>query len=67
MPNLSQYQTVFRIAKPDGQKRSQGSKQRHAPNGVYPAEQDGTRDEKENDTNAQARLQQLEEMITKLL
>jgi hypothetical protein len=61
MPDLSQYQTVFRIAKPNAPKRGASSRRKLQPNGAEPAEQN------DNVAKAQARLQKLEDMVTMLM
>ncbi|OAP55387.1 hypothetical protein AYL99_10360 [Fonsecaea erecta] len=75
MPDLSQYQTVFRIAKPNASRRAaQGARRKNQPNGVpgqtsgAPAlEPNGSLDDRDNISKAQSRLQKLEEMVTILM
>ena len=64
MPDLAQYQTVFRVAKPNAPKRGQGSKRKQQSSG---SEQDGGLNDDDNVSRAQARLQKLEEMVIMLM
>jgi hypothetical protein len=60
MPDLSQYQTVFRVAKPSPSRRpGKGTKRKQ--------HSDGTLDDEDNVSKAQAQLQRLEAMVTTLM
>ncbi|KIW22385.1 uncharacterized protein PV07_12275 [Cladophialophora immunda] len=75
MPDLSQYQNVFRIAKPNAPKRSgQAAKSKHQSNGLPEQTSGGpapdhnrSLDDGDNISKAQSRLQKLEEMVTMLM
>ncbi|EXJ69562.1 uncharacterized protein A1O5_07598 [Cladophialophora psammophila CBS 110553] len=75
MPDLSQYQTVFRIAKPNSSKRSsQAGKRKHQANGfqgnssgISAPDHNGSLSNEDNISRAQSRLQKLEEMVTMLM
>ncbi|KIW62391.1 hypothetical protein PV04_10571 [Phialophora macrospora] len=60
MPDISRYQTVFRVAKPNPSRRSgKGSKHKQQSNGSL--------DDEDNVSKAQAQLQRLEAMVTMLM
>lgn len=61
MPELSQYQSVFRIAKPNSAKRPA-----HGPKPKKNEKNESSGDN-DNVSKAQARLQKLEEMVTMLM
>jgi hypothetical protein len=70
MPDISQYQNVFRIAKPNVSKRGQNNGvKRKSPAGSVPSNEknDTPSDDDNNISKAQARLQKLEEMVTMLM
>ena len=68
MPDLSEYQNVFRVAKPSTSKRSgQTKKGKHHSNGASVIDESGSLDDKDNVSKAQARLQKLEDMVTMLM
>ena len=67
MPDLTHYQTVFRIAKPNAPRRGQTAKRRQQNTSTHTAEQNGNLEDEDNVSKAQARLQKLEEMVTMLM
>ncbi|OAL39228.1 hypothetical protein AYO20_01546 [Fonsecaea nubica] len=75
MSNLSQYQTVFRIIKPNTPRRAgQAAKRKHQtngfsanPSGVSARDRNVSLDNGDNISRAQSRLQKLEEMVTTLM
>lgn len=67
MPDFSEYQNVFRVAKPSGSRRSNSAKRKNKSNGLPAVEQNGSIDDDDNVSKAQARLQKLEEMVTMLI
>ncbi|OAL21954.1 hypothetical protein AYO22_07551 [Fonsecaea multimorphosa] len=75
MPDLTQYQSVFRIAKPNAPRRSgQAAKRKHQSNNLpwqtsdaSAPDHSGSLDDGDNISKAQSRLQKLEEMVTMLM
>jgi hypothetical protein len=65
MPDISQYQNVFRIAKGNGSKRGQTTAKRKAT--CSGSEPNSHVKDEDNISKAQARLQRLEEMVTMLV